>query len=294
MNHPINGWLLLDKPKGITSAKAVAMVKKYCSVKKIGHAGTLDPMASGVLPLAIGEGTKVMRFAVAHEKTYQFTIKWGEESDTGDAEGKIITRSETRPEQTEIEAIFPKFTGTIMQQPPAYSAIKIGGKRAYALARAGEEVDIPAREITIHELTLLAHNPPFTTFRTRCSKGTYIRSLGSDIAKELGGHAHVTELIREKIGKFSLNDTILLDHLEKIVHSARLSEVILPVDSVLDDIPVLECSTEDAKKIKHGQRVLFLNQPNREIVRMYSSGDLIALGGMQNNLFKPTRVFNLT
>ena len=239
-----HGWLVVDKPLGMSSHQVVGKVRRILNSKKIGHAGTLDPLASGVLPLAIGEATKTMQFAMNTTKTYRFTICFGNSTTTDDAEGEVLDNSEHRPSRQDILDILHDFTGEIEQIPPAYSAIKVDGKRAYALARKGETPEMTARNVYIHDLTLLdIPDVNHATLEVTCGKGTYVRSLARDIAQKLGSCGHVSYLRRTQVGNFLEKDTILLENLEKIVHSAPpsdgLSEVLLPVDAVLDDIPVL-------------------------------------------------------
>lgn len=314
-NIPINGWLNLHKPQGITSAKAVAIVKRHLHPQKIGHAGTLDPLASGVLPLALGEATKTMQFCMDTDKEYEFTVKWGEATATLDSEGEVISTSEVRPTSEQILAVLPHFIGEISQTPPVYSAIKINGKRAYDLARQGIEIEMKARMVQIHELKLVSSescivssssNPlsptyphlSFSTFLVSCGKGTYIRSLARDIAGMLGTLAHVTVLVRTKVGNFSIEDAISLEDIEKTVYKDALSGVLLPVDTVLDDIQVLEFTPEYASRIRHGQKVLLENLSNLDtsfsgVFIAKCNGVLVAICESGMGLIKPIRVFNL-
>lgn len=318
---PINGWLNLHKPLGITSAKAVSIVKRNLHPQKIGHAGTLDPLASGVLPLALGEATKTMQFFMDAAKGYEFTVKWGEATATLDAEGEVIARSEVRPTIEQILRVLPQFIGEISQTPPAYSAIKINGQRAYDLARRGVDIEMKSRKIMIYSLEvsgkeILSKSPCIThsnkenpvtrhpspetstTFRVSCGKGTYIRSLARDIAESLGTLAHVTKLVRTKVGKFSINDAILLEDIEKTVYKDALSGVLLPVDTVLDDIQVLEFTPELAIRIRQGQKILIenlaLDVPVNSVFIAKCNGVLIAICESGMGLVKPIRVFNLS
>jgi tRNA pseudouridine55 synthase len=332
---PINGWLNLNKPLGITSAKAVAIVKRGLHPAKIGHAGTLDPLASGVLPLALGEATKTMQFCMDTDKEYEFTLKWGEATATLDSEGEVIARSDVRPTQQQILEILPQFIGKISQTPPAYSAIKINGQRAYDLARQGVEVNMKAREVNIYSLEVAGHltsSPPMgesdffnskvivkksgegcingphpgslqhpdgtSTFHVACGKGTYIRSLARDIAAALGTLAHVTALTRTKVGNFSIKDAILLEDIEKTVYKDSLSGVLLPVDTVLDDIQVLEFTPLEAGRIRNGQRIFMQNLPNYTIniggvFIAKCDGILVAICEFGDGIIKPLRIFNL-
>lgn len=301
----INGWLNLNKPLGITSAKAVAIVKRSLHPHKIGHAGTLDPLACGVLPLALGEATKTMQFCMDSNKEYEFTVKWGEATTTYDSEGEVVSRSDVRPGREEILKILPQFTGVINQVPPIYSAIKINGKRAYDLARNGEVVSMKSRQIQIFNLEFLGipnMDIQYATFRVACGKGTYVRSLAHDIAAALGALAHVTVLIRTKVGKFSLKDAILLEDIEKTVYKDAPSGVLLPVDTVLDDIQVLEFTTEEANCLRHGQKLplqsilSYKNDKfNKEggIFIAKNHGKVIAICEYGAGLVRSLRVFNL-
>lgn len=292
MSDSINGWLVLDKPSGITSAKAVNIVKKSLKVKKIGHAGTLDPLASGILPLALGEATKTSAYAMGHDKEYEFTIKWGEETDSLDSEGQITSSGGKIPSETEINSILPLFTGVINQTPPAYSAIKINGERAYKLARKGIDVEMQSRPIKINSLRITSHNDDKTTFHTSCGKGTYIRSLARDIAHKLGTYGHIIMLRRLKVGKFSLDNAILLENIAKLMYKDNLYNI-LPVEVVLDDIPVVTFTKEQADAIKCGKQVDTGQIINYETASIFSSNRLIALAEVQNGIVKPLRVFNL-
>jgi len=296
---PINGWLNLNKPLGITSAKAVAIVKRNLHPLKIGHAGTLDPLASGVLPLALGEATKTMQFCMDTDKEYEFTVKWGEATATLDSEGEVIQRSDVRPTQRQILEILPQFTGQISQSPPAYSAIKINGQRAYDLARQGVEVQMKLRQIQIYELALISDDVETATFRVSCGKGTYIRSLARDIAAALNTLAHVTVLTRTKVGKFSINDAILLENIDKTIYKDTLSGVLLPVDTVLDDIQVLEFTPEEAVRLRYGQKILIQNLsqysgiPLSDVFIAKCGGVPVAICESGDGIIKPLRVFNL-
>lgn len=307
----INGWLNLHKPAGITSAKAVAIVKKALNVKKVGHAGTLDPLASGVLPLAIGEATKTVQFCAEAEKEYEFTIKWGEATTTGDVEGDVKEVSNVRPTRAQVLGMLPKFIGRITQVPPIYSAIKVDGRRAYDLARKGENIELKPREIEIYNLCIAdgcagaesEEDSSCVTFVTTCGKGTYIRSLAEDIARSLGTVGHVTRLIRTKVGNFLINDAILLENIGKRVYNDTPSEGILPVDIVLDDIQVLEVTPEEAAMIRHGKKLvinntgfasaILNNQAEGGVFAAKCNRLLVAVCECGDGLLRPIRVFNL-
>lgn len=286
----INGWIILDKPTGISSAQAVNKVKKLLKPQKIGHAGTLDPLASGVLPLALGEATKTIAYMMDKEKTYSFTAAWGEKRDTDDSEGKTIAVSDKRPAREDIEALLPQFTGNILQTPPAYSALKVKGERAYDLARAGETVELQPRNICISTLTITDYAADKTSFICHCSKGTYIRSIARDMGDKLGCYGHISALRRLKVGKFTENGAISLDSLEELLHKGALS--LLPVESALDDIPALEIEPDQAARLKRGQSfpVKLVSEEN---VLARCDGKPIALCSVSQGQMKPVRVFNL-
>ena len=298
MKHPSSphhGWLVLDKPLHMSSFQAVARVRRLLGVKKAGHAGTLDPLASGVLPIAIGEATKTMRYAQDTYKEYSFTIAFGEARDTDDLEGVVTDTSLVLPRKNAILAALPAFTGTILQSPPIYSAIKIDGKRSYALAREGRAEPLPPRPVTIHsiECTHYAEDGSEASFHLACGKGTYIRSFARDLAHFLGTYGHITALRRTKVGKFSVIDAISLDKLEEIVHSACPYAFLLSVETVLDDIPVIFLHPEYKDPLRQGKSVPAPAElPHGTIASAMIDGTLIALGIIEEARFKPNRVFN--
>ncbi len=254
-----SGWIILDKPIGLGSTQAVAAVKRnlreagYGKVKT-GHGGTLDPLAEGVLPIALGEATKLAGRMLDASKIYEFTVRFGEETDTLDAEGQVVETSAVRPSRPELEAVLPRFTGPIEQVPPAYSALKVDGKRAYDLARAGETVQLDTRPVTIHSLALReVAGDDEATFIANVSKGTYIRSLARDIAHALGTVGHVSMLRRLKAGPFTLAQAISLDKLNEIGKGAALEDVILPLEAGLDDIPALSLDPEAVGAVRQGR-----------------------------------------
>ncbi|QJU60705.1 tRNA pseudouridine(55) synthase TruB [Sphingomonas sp. AP4-R1] len=273
MKTPLHGWLILDKPLELGSTQGVSAVKRALRVAghpkaRVGHGGTLDPLATGVLPIAIGEATKLAGRMLDSDKVYDFTIRFGAQTSTLDAEGESVAESDVRPTLAEIEAILPRFTGPIEQVPPAYSALKVDGKRAYALARAGEEVELAKRAVTIHALQILPiadGSPPHAarreeldsiTLSASVSKGTYIRSLARDIALALGTVGHVTMLRRTKAGPFTLQQAISLDKLDESARGASLQELLLPLTAGLDDIPVLAVSPDQAVALRQGRRLV--------------------------------------
>ena len=253
-----HGWIILDKPIGLGSTQAVGAVKRVCREAglgkvKVGHGGTLDPLATGVLPIALGEATKLCGRMLDATKTYAFTVQFGTQTDTLDLEGKVIATSPVRPTRAEIEAVLPRFTGPIEQVPPAYSALKVDGERAYDLARKGEAVELKSRSVTIHDLTIEAADADSVTLIAQVSKGTYIRSLARDIALALGTVGHVTMLRRLKAGPFGIEAAISLDKLNEVGKGAPLENVLLPLEAGLVDIPALNLSPEQASMVRQGR-----------------------------------------
>ncbi len=263
-----SGWIIIDKPVGIGSTGCVGLVKRALrdageAKTKVGHGGTLDPLASGVLPIALGEATKLAGFMLDATKAYDFTIAFGEQTDTLDLEGKVIATSELRPTRAEVEAALPRFTGPIEQVPPAYSALKIDGKRAYDRARAGEEVVLKSRAVTVHTLKILptgsggeGEELERITLSATVSKGTYIRSLARDLALALGTVGHVTMLRRTRAGPFDFAQAISLDFLDRAARSRELDGVVLPLIAGLDDIPAFPVTPAEAQLLRHGQRLV--------------------------------------
>jgi len=299
----VHGWVVLDKPVGMTSTHAVAVIKHLFAAKRAGHAGTLDPLASGSLPIALGEATKTVPFVVDSRKTYVFTVRWGEERDTDDAEGRVIERSDIRPDAAAIRAALPGFTGTIEQVPPRYSAIKIAGERAYDLAREGEIVEIAPRPVTIHRLELIeVPDPDHAVLAAECGKGTYVRALARDLGRLLGTFGYVAALRRSRVGPFGERDMISLERLETLCHRAAAGEgnfadTLLPIETALDDIPALAVSPADAARLNRGQAVLLRGRDAavfRGLVQVAASGQLVALAEVDRGEIIPKRVFNLT
>ena len=298
----VHGWLVLDKPVGMTSTHAVSVVKRLFSAKRAGHAGTLDPLASGCLPIALGEATKTVPFVMDGRKLYEFTVRWGEERDTDDAEGRVIATSNERPAAEAIRALLPTYIGSIQQVPPRYSAIKIEGERAYDLARDGETVEIEPRQVEIIRLELVSSpDPDHAVLHAECGKGTYVRSLARDIGRALGCYGHVSALRRVAVGSFGPETMILLEHLEALCHRAATGEAslagaLMPVETALDDIPALAVSGADAARLSRGQAVLLRGRdaPNfRGPVYATASGHLVALAELDRGEIVPKRVFNL-
>ena len=300
--HDVHGWVILDKPVGMTSTHAVSVVKRLFKAKRAGHAGTLDPLASGALPIALGEATKTVPFVMDGRKLYRFTVRWGEERDTDDAEGRVIGCSDNRPSAEAVRSLLPSFTGRIEQVPPRYSAIKIEGERAYDLARDGETVELAARPVDIGRLELVdTPDPDHVVLEAECGKGTYVRSLARDLGRALGCFGHVSALRRAAVGPFDEETMILLEQLEALCHraasgEASLADALMPVETALDDIPALAVSGADAARLQRGQAVLLRGRdaPNfRGTVYVTVSGRLLALAELDRGEIVPKRVFNL-
>jgi len=298
----VHGWVVLDKPIGMTSTHAVSIIKRLFKAKRAGHAGTLDPLASGALPIAMGEATKTVPFVMDGRKLYRFTVRWGEERDTDDAEGRVIETSGERPSAEAIRALLPRFTGSIPQVPPRYSAIKIEGERAYDLARDGETVELAARPVEISRLELIeTPDPDHSVLEAECGKGTYVRSLARDMGRALGCFGHVSALRRVAVGPFGEETMILLEQLEALCHRAAagegsLADALMPVETALDDIPALAVGRVDAARLQRGQAVLLRGRDapiSRGPVYLTVEGHLLALADTDNGEIVPKRVFNL-
>lgn len=292
----VNGWLIIDKPCGMGSTAVVGRTRWLLQAKKNGHTGTLDPFASGVLPIAFGEATKLVPFVTDGRKEYEFVLKWGEQTSTDDIEGEVVARSDKIPAHDEIMAVLPAFIGRITQVPPVYSAIKINGQQAYKLARRGQEVDMPARKIEIYALELLEEYADSAKFRVECSKGTYVRTLGRDLALKLSTVGHLTMLRRTKCGNFSIQDTILLDSLEKMEYVDKRRKSLLPMETSLRDIAEIAVSVEDALKLIQGQSLSpkgFEVDASENLVAVKYQNCLIALVRIDERKIAPVRVFNL-
>jgi tRNA pseudouridine55 synthase len=299
----VHGWVVLDKPVGMTSTHAVSVIKRLYAAKRAGHAGTLDPLASGCLPIALGEATKTVPFVVDSRKTYQFTIRWGEERDTDDAEGRVVATSEIRPDAAGINALLPRFTGTIEQVPPRFSAVKVDGERAYDLARDGEIVELASRQVTIYRLELTdMPDPDHAMLSAECGKGTYVRALARDLGRALGALGHVSALRRGRVGPFAEADMIPLEQIEALCHRAatgegHLADTLLPIETALDDIPALAVSPADAARLTRGQAALLRGRDAsifRGTVQVASGGQLLAIAEVERGEIVPRRVFNLT
>ncbi|MET1045951.1 MAG: tRNA pseudouridine(55) synthase TruB [Hyphomicrobium sp.] len=298
--NAVHGWLVLDKPINMTSTQAVGAVRRAFNAQKAGHSGTLDPLATGILPIALGEATKTVSFAVDGEKAYRFTVRWGAETETDDTEGAVSKTSDKRPERSEIEALLPRFHGEIMQVPPAYSAIKVDGARAYDLARDGETVVLDPRPVVIESLALVDMPDDATSvFEARCGKGTYVRALARDMGRLMGCYGHVIALRRTEVGPFDEARAVSLEALLAAAQSEDPSEIarfLLPVESALADLPELLVSQTDAATLARGQTVLIRGRDAPILTGpayATSKGRLIALGELAKGALHPTRVFNL-
>ncbi len=299
--RPVHGWLVLDKPLGLTSTEAVSRVKRAFDAAKAGHAGTLDPLATGVLPIAFGEATKTVPYVVDGQKSYRFTVGWGRETSTDDTEGEALRESPERPSRERIEAALDDFVGEVMQVPPHYSAVKVEGERAYDLAREGEAFELAARPVRIDRLELMElPDAGHAVLEADCGKGTYVRALARDLGRTLGCFGHVTALRRTRVGPYTDADTISLADVEQLGHSAAgregLDALLRPVETALDDIPALAVSGTDAARLKRGQAVLLRGRDAPILkgpVYAMSRGMLVALGEVQQGELRPTRVFNL-
>ncbi len=305
----ISGWINLDKPYDLGSTSAVSRVRRLFDAQKAGHAGTLDPLATGILPIALGEATKTVPYLVDADKAYRFTIEWGRTTTTLDREGETIAESDVRPSVAQVEAALPAFVGEIQQVPPAYSAIKVDGERAYDLARAGETVELEARTVTIHSARV-ADAPPgelgdadHVTIEIECGKGTYVRAIVRDLALALGACGHVSALRRTRVGRFTEQSAVALELLEDLGYEARQSEALLPVETALDDIPVLAVTDEDAFRLKQGRSIVLVPRqveavkarlkPGSRTVSAMSGERVVALCEMRAGRLEPSRVFNL-
>lgn len=286
----VSGWLILDKPYGMTSTQAVGKVRWLYGARKAGHAGTLDPLATGILPIALGEATKTVPLVQDGGKVYRFTISWGAATSTDDAEGKVTATSDHRASAAEVHAQLPNFTGTIMQKPPAFSAIKVDGERAYDLARAGEVVDLAPRPVTVAALTLLRHGADTSDFEMACEKGTYVRSLARDLAEALGTRGHVTALRRTAVGAFIEARATTLDALEA---APSRDDLLLPVAAALAALPEIRLTPDQAALLRHGNPVLLTGAAAPVALDdAWAScrGDAIAIGSVEQGRFKPRRV----
>jgi tRNA pseudouridine55 synthase len=301
--EPVHGWLLLDKPAGLSSAAAVAAARRALGAEKAGHGGTLDPLATGLLPIAFGEATKTVAFVMDGPKSYRFTVRWGEERSTDDAEGQVVAASPARPAREQVEAALPEFTGRILQVPPAYSAIKVDGQRAYDLARSAGAPELAPRPVEILSFRLLeVPDPDHAVFEVTSGKGAYMRSLARDLARRLGTVGHVAALRRIAVGPFREGQAISLERLRALGHSAAAFEALHPIETVLDDIPALALSGEEADRLRQGQPIALIKRSDIARVERLEDGATVfatcagrpvALTRYEAGSLKPVRVLNL-
>lgn len=300
--QPIHGWIILDKPLNISSAQAVARVQRSLDAAKAGHGGTLDPLATGILPIALGEATKTVSYVMDGAKSYRWSVRWGESRSTDDAEGEVTGLCDKRPSEQEIRAALPSFIGAISQIPPIFSAVKIAGKRAYELARKDEAPVLAPRLVQIDDFRLVGMTEDEAIFETDCGKGTYIRSLARDLARFLGGLGYVASLRRTRCGPFREENAICLDMLEGIGHTPDPLTKVLPVETALDDIPALALTEDEARRLQSGQHLPvsqlaaseFQNDyPQGQTLRAMNGGRLAALARIEGAILRPVRVLNL-
>ncbi|KXF79052.1 tRNA pseudouridine synthase B [Paramesorhizobium deserti] len=313
--RPISGWVVFDKPKGMGSTEAVSKIKWLFNAEKAGHAGTLDPLASGMLPIALGEATKTVPYVMDGAKVYRFTVAWGEERSTDDLEGGVTQSSSRRPAKDDILALLPRYTGIIQQIPPQFSAIKIGGERAYDLAREGESVEIPAREVEIGRLDLVeTPDDTHAIFEVECGKGTYVRSLARDMGRDLGCYGHIADLRRVEVAPFTPEDLVTLEELEaawpplppkqtteegeNVVMPVRdfgaLDALVIDTGAALDCMPQVALSDEQAHRIRMGNPVILRGRDapvEADEACVTTRGRLLAIGYVEQGQFKPKRVF---
>ncbi|UCI31544.1 tRNA pseudouridine(55) synthase TruB [Mesorhizobium sp. B4-1-4] len=314
--RPVSGWVVLDKPVGMGSTEAVSKIKWLFQAEKAGHAGTLDPLASGMLPIALGEATKTVPYVQDGAKIYRFTVAWGDERSTDDLEGPVTKSSDLRPTEAEVRALLPKYTGVIMQTPPQFSAVKIAGERAYDLAREGETVDIPPREIEIGRLDVVEHGADYTVFEVECGKGTYVRSLARDMGRDLGCFGHVSDLRRVEVEPFTPQDFVTIADLEAARFGAQgedksgsddggdapdapidfdaIDALLVDTSAALDCLPQIAISDDAATKIRLGNPVIIRGRDapvEAEEACATARGKLVAIGAIEQGMFKPKRVF---
>ncbi len=308
---PVSGWINLDKPLGMTSTQAVTRARRLLGAQKAGHAGTLDPLATGILPIALGEATKTVPFLMDADKAYRFTVEWGRSTATCDAEGETIAASDVRPAPEAAAAALCGFIGEIQQVPPAFSAIKVDGERAYDLARRGVEVELKARPVVIHAARVACvPDADHLEIEIECGKGTYVRSLARDLAAELSACGHVSQLRRTRVGRFSEADSISVETLEDFCNRGAGLEALLPVETALDDIPALAMTQEDAFRLSQGRAVVLLPRQvetlqarlqsriigDRDVARTVlatDQGRALALCEMRAGRLQPVRLFHL-
>ena len=302
---PVHGWVNLDKPVELGSTEAVSRIRRLFNAQKAGHAGTLDPLASGVLPIALGEATKTVPFLMDAQKVYRFTVRWGISTASVDREGEVTARSDVRPSVEAVRAALPAFSGEIQQVPPIFSAIRVDGQRAYDLAREGVEVELKARPVTIHEIAVSdAPDADHVEITARTGKGVYVRSLARDLAVMLGAEGHVSALRRERVGPFVAENAVTLEMLEDLAYRGAALEGLLPVATALDDIPDLAVTGSDAFSLRQGRPIVLLPRQVETLkdrlksgsrtVSAFEDGTLVALCQMRAGRLEPDRVFNLS
>jgi tRNA pseudouridine55 synthase len=300
--RPISGWLVLDKPWDFGSTEAVSKIKWLYKADKAGHAGTLDPLASGMLPIALGEATKTVPYVMDGRKVYEFTVTWGEERITDDLEGDVTARCEKRPGRSEIETLLPRYTGVIEQVPPAFSAVKIAGERAYDLARGGEVVEIPSREVEIHRITLLGcPDPEHAVFEVECGKGTYVRALARDLGRDLGCYGYISALRRTMVAPFGedamvpLADLVALEKVEdEAERLASLDAFLVPAGDALSALPRIDISEDQAHRLRMGNPIILRGRDApvaTDDACAFARGSLVAIGEVAGGEFRPRRVF---
>ncbi|NRC53312.1 tRNA pseudouridine(55) synthase TruB [Mesorhizobium sediminum] len=317
--RPVSGWMVLDKPLGMGSTEAVSKIKWLYGADKAGHAGTLDPLASGMLPIALGEATKTVPYVQDGAKVYRFTVSWGEERSTDDLEGEVTRSSPERPDEQAIRALLPKYTGVIMQIPPQFSAIKIAGERAYDLAREGEAVDIPAREVEIGRFDLVEmRGADATVFEIECGKGTYVRSLARDMGRDLGCYGHISELRRTEVDPFTADELVTMAEIEQAIASVQptateeddapqaprpgpdqwkaLDALLMDTGAALDCLPQVVVNDDTAARLRLGNPVIVRGRDapaQADEACAFARGRLVAIGAIEAGMFKPKRVFSL-
>ena len=317
--RPVSGWMVLDKPLGMGSTEAVSKIKWLYGAEKAGHAGTLDPLASGMLPIALGEATKTVPYVQDGAKVYRFTVSWGEERSTDDLEGEVTRSSPERPDEQAIRALLPKYTGVIMQIPPQFSAIKIAGERAYDLAREGEAVDIPAREVEIGRFDLVEmRGADATVFEIECGKGTYVRSLARDMGRDLGCYGHISELRRTEVDPFTADELVTMAEIEEAIATAQptateedeapqaprpgpdqwkaLDALLMDTGAALDCLPQVVVNDDTAARLRLGNPVIVRGRDapaQADEACAFARGRLVAIGAIEAGMFKPKRVFSL-
>ena len=306
--RPVSGWVVLDKPVGLGSTEAVSKIKWLFQAEKAGHAGTLDPLASGMLPIALGEATKTVPYVQDGAKVYRFTVAWGEERSTDDLEGPVTKTGDKRPSEEEVRALLPKYTGVILQIPPQFSAIKIAGERAYDIAREGETVDIPPREVEIVRLDIVSHEADKTVFEVECGKGTYVRSLARDMGRDLGCFGHIADLRRTEVYPFTPDDFVTLEELEAAVppppaegeervpgaRFAALDDLLVETLAALESLPQVPVGDDAANRIRLGNPVVIRGRDapvEADEACITARGRLVAIGAIEQGMFKPKRVF---